>query len=313
MAEAVSIDEFLSARKHFVTPNGVLLKASRNISSWDKEAMSARFVMSAEVEDRDRDVVLQDGLKTEEFEKNPVAFFAHRSYEPPVGQWSDVVKLLTGRPKRLEGKLTLTKGDPMAERLALHFEAGSMRACSIGFLPKAVERREVPEDKRDSYYYPGYKILEAELVECSPCGVPSNPAALAKTAAGGDTFARELIEDILDNWARNPESGLLVPREEYEKAFKIAKKDGTSIVVKVPNVTQPVDPAPPSEPTAEAMGMFRSFLSMLSGDAGAAAIERKRQEDLAAAEAAEAADAAERAEMETECSALESRMAAKSI
>ena len=198
----------------------------------------------------------------------------------------------------------------MAERLALHFEAGSMRACSIGFLPKAVERRDVPEDKRDSYYYPGYKILEAELVECSPCGVPSNPAALAKAAAGGDTFARDLIEDILDNWARNPESGLLVPREEYEKAFKVAKKDGTAIVVKAPVAAAP---APPAEPTAEEMGMFRRFLSMFSGDAGAAAIERKRQEDLATAEAAEAAAAAERAELEAECSALESRMAAKSI
>ncbi len=70
----------------------------------------------------------------------------------------------------------------MADRLAIHFAAGSVRACSIGFMPTSIERREVPEDEQGGYFYPGYMIHSAELYECSPCTVPANPAALAKAA-----------------------------------------------------------------------------------------------------------------------------------
>ncbi len=290
----ISVDEFLTERKDYVKSGDVLMKASKAPASWNKDAGTARFTMSAEVEDRDRDIVMQDGISTDEFIKNPVALLAHNSWELPIGSWSDVAKNLTGRPKRMEGTLTLVKGDEMADRVAVHLGAGSLRACSIGFIPKAIERREVPEDRKDAgYYYPGYKILECELVECSPCAVPANPAALAKAAAGGDTMAREILESVLDTWAKHSETGLLIPRSEFEAAWKTANGDRTTIVT----------------PTTEEAGMFRRFLSFMAGDGGAAAIERKRQEDLALSETAET----ERKALEQEFTALEGRLAAKGI
>lgn len=235
----VSIDEYLGSRgyggvqrKHFARDDGLVLKALPAAmvekAKFDKEAGTIRFVMSAEIEDRDRDIVVQAGLDTAQFEKNPVAPWGHQARDMPVGQWSDITKTLTGRPKRTEGTLTLTKGEPQADRLALHLEAGSIRACSIGFMPKTIERREVPEDQRDGYFYPGYMIHEAELYECSPCSIPANPAALAKAAAEGDTLSREMIERVLDCW--DMKDGLIIPRKTFEDAHRDAGLAKTTII-----------------------------------------------------------------------------------
>lgn len=232
----VSIDEFLNERKDFVKSGDVLMKAaSKAPSSWNPDTRSVKFTMSAEVEDRDRDIVVQAGIETDEFMKNPIAPWAHRSRDFPIGTWSELAKI-TGRPKRTEGVLTVVPEgtDEIADQVARHLAAGSIRACSIGFIPKSVERREVPEDRRDSYFWPGYMIHECELVECSPCSIPSNPAALAKAAADGDVHAREMIEEILDNWAKDPTSGLLVPRSEFEAAYKVSAVEKTVVVVSKP-------------------------------------------------------------------------------
>jgi len=236
----VSLDEYLNSkayggvqRKHFAREDGVVLKALPAAmvekAKFDKSAGTIRFIMSAEVEDRDRDIVVQAGLDTSEFEKNPVAPWGHQARDMPVGQWSDITKTLTGRPKRTEGTLKLTKGEPQADRLALHLEAGSIRACSIGFMPKSIERREVPDEMKDDYFYPGYMIHEAELYECSPCSIPANPAALAKAAADGDALSREIIEQVLDCWDRK--DGLIVPRKAFENAHRQGAGDRKSFVL----------------------------------------------------------------------------------
>lgn len=231
--DLVSIDEFLNSRKGFVKSGDILMKAARQSpSSWNAESRTVRFVMSAEIEDRDKDIVHQAGLKLDEFLKNPIAFWAHMSRDFPVGKWSDLTQQLAGRPKRTEGVLNVVQegGEPLADRLAFHLDQGTIRACSIGFIPKLVKRREQAQEA-DEWKWPGYDILEADLVECSPCGVPANPAALAKAAAAGDVHAREMIEDVLDNWAKHPETGLLIPRSEFEAAAKAAGGDKLSVVV----------------------------------------------------------------------------------
>jgi hypothetical protein len=262
--QLVTIDEFLSSRKDFVKGGNVLMKAAKAPSTWNPEARTARFVMSSEVEDRDRDIVIQPGLDVTEFMKNPVAPFAHRSTDFPIGMWSDVEKNLTGRPKRTEGTLNLVPEgtDGVADRLAFHIGAGSIRACSIGFIPHAVERREVPDSRRDSAFFPGYRILEAELVECSPVAIPSNPAALAKSAAEGDVLAREIIEQVLDEWTRHPETGLIVPRAEFEAAHKQATGGRSSVVV--PPVTETEDTAD-SRASGEAVSLIRRALDYVMG------------------------------------------------
>ena len=47
------------------------------------------------------------------------------------------------------------------------------------------------------------------------------------------TAARELIEEVLDTWAKHPATGLLIPRSEYEAALKTINGDRTSFTVKI--------------------------------------------------------------------------------
>jgi hypothetical protein len=322
--QTVSVDEFMSARKDFAKGD-VVMKASKAPASWDPKARSARFVMSAEVEDRDRDIIIQAGLDLTEFMKNPVAPFAHRSTDFPIGVWTDIEKLLTARPKRHEGTLNLVPEgtDGVADRLAFHIAAGSIRACSVGFVPRTVERREVPEGA-NKIFSPGYRILEAELVECSPVSIPSNPAALAKSAAEGDVLAKEIIEQVLDEWVKHPETGLIMPKAEFEEAHKqmingrkwffyncdtgetstgpVATGERTSVVGSPPGTDASHD-SPPSE----ARSLLRRALDLLAGSgANQAEVERLAAEANAREADQEAAKiASEQAERQKTLAALD--------
>jgi hypothetical protein len=107
-------------------------------------------------------------------------------------------------------------------------EQGVLRACSIGFIPKTVNRRTL-ENGNPAY---SFEIIEAELIECSIVPVPAHPAALVKAAAGDQVLCRELIEDVLDNWAKTKD-GILVPRAEYERVYKAVKSGGERTTVTV--------------------------------------------------------------------------------
>jgi phage head maturation protease len=233
----VSVDEFLDSRKAFVRDDGSVVKAVRNggPKSWDPKARTVEFIMSAEVEDRDNDIIVQAGLNIERFiGENPVALPMHNHRALPIGKWGDVNKNLTGRPRRTEGKLHLMPEgvSQVADEIAAHFDFGSLRACSIGFLPSKVKRRDIDETRaNDPTYYPGWMIEESELLECSVVNIPANPAALAKHAAFGNTYAKEMLEEVLDNWAKHPETGLLIPRSEFEDAWHKATHSRRTIQV----------------------------------------------------------------------------------
>lgn len=223
-SKRVSVDEFLGTRKGFVTDDGILLKAAKAPSSFNAEQGTCRFVMSTDAPDRDRDVVSQSGIDLGPFLQNPIAPFGHHSADFPVGAWEDVQKNLTGRPKRTEGTLRLTAGDPVADRLKTHLAAGTIRACSIGFMPKEIERRE----RQEGEDWTGFFIASSELYECSPVAIPAQPQALAKAAEANGLLPREVIEEILDTWTM--EKGLLVPKSEYEAAHREAAPEKTTVV-----------------------------------------------------------------------------------
>lgn len=264
----ISVDEFLNKRKSAVDPKGRLHKGIVGTSekgaapiSYNDQEGTCRFTMSAEVEDRDKDIVYQAGLSLTEFLKNPVAPMSHNSRDFPTGTWEDVAQVLNGSPKRTEGTLRLTEGEPLADRLKIHLRAGSIRACSIGFMPKTVQRRVVPE-QADSYSWPGYEILEAELYECSPCVIPANPAALAKSADEHGVLPTEILAEVIETWTLV--SGLLVPRKEFELEFakhapgKTFSFQGTNFQVNEKGIAE-VAKAPP----APDMTLFQRIAKVL--------------------------------------------------
>lgn len=222
----ISLDEIISKRqfgaKSFNGGDG-LTKIYKSPASWNAEARSARFVMTAEVPDRYGDVVVAKGCDRKDFEKNPVVLWAHNSRAFPIGMWSDLVTI-NGSPKRIEGTANLSPPEtvPEADTVANLVAANMLRACSIGFIPKEWEAI----DKQDPWG--GYRFNEWELLECSICSVPANPAALVKGAGGDAGLALQAIELVLDEWARTPE-GLIVPRQRYEQAYKVQRGADVSI------------------------------------------------------------------------------------
>lgn len=232
MPKKISVDEIMSKRKDLQSGTASIIKAAKAPASWNKEKRTARFVMNSQAVDRYGDVVVTAGIDTAEFEKNPVALLFHSSRSWPVGTWSDLEKVLSGRPPRIEGTLNLLpSGGPVKEidECAWMIANGGIRACSIGFIPDWDDYELILDDEGQWTY--GVKFNRSILTECSVVSVPAAPAALVKDAANMG-MAREIIEDILDNYTKTPE-GLILPRSEYEAAHKEVSGNPTSVVVRV--------------------------------------------------------------------------------
>jgi HK97 family phage prohead protease/HK97 family phage major capsid protein len=128
------------------------------------------FVLSDETPDRLDDVILSDGWQLENFKRNPIALFNHRS-DFPIGKW----KNLRVEDKQLRGHLELApKGtSDRIDEIRKLIDAGILRAVSVGFKPIDSE----PINKKDPWG--GTRFMKSELVETSLVSVPANPNALA--------------------------------------------------------------------------------------------------------------------------------------
>lgn len=232
MPEKISIDEFLSKRKEFVTDGGALIKGAVMEKGFDAESRTGHFVVSTEEADRMRDVVSQDGLDITEFLKNPVALAFHR-HTSPIGVWENVEKKLSGRPKRTEADFkahpegTTAASDEVANLLSV----GGLKACSIGFAVREIDY--IRDDK--GVWNGGFFISASELLEVSICAVPANPSALLKAADGNTRLFAEALEYILDTYCEKTAGGIVV-RKDFETAYlamKAPKTTATPLQTKV--------------------------------------------------------------------------------
>jgi hypothetical protein len=230
----ISADEARAKRKDHVrdTPNGsAVLKAVKSGGSYDPEKRVGRFIMSSQSRDRYGDVVRTAGIEVERFEDNPVGLLFHNSRSWPVGSWSNLEKVLKSRPPRLEGDLTLlAAGGPREiDDTAWMLEHGGIRACSIGFIP---DWDAVEVEYGDDGQFMGLIFNKSELLECSVCAIPANPDALLKAADGDMQLAKEIIEDILDNFERTP-AGVLISKADFSARFEkvINEKAANTVVI----------------------------------------------------------------------------------
>lgn len=222
MPQKVSLDELLSKRQGHIkhTDRGdAIVKAVKAPASWDDENRSAKFIMTSESVDRYGDIVVQSGIQTDAFMKNPQGLLFHDSRSWPIGLWSDVTKVLAGRPKRTEGVLNfMEKGlDPDADRAATHVKAGTIRTVSIGFIP--LDWDYIEEELEGRNRITGFRFIASELLECSLVPIPAQPDALVKDAGGDNRLLRSLVEEVLDTYRETPD-GLIVPRQEYERVYE---------------------------------------------------------------------------------------------
>jgi len=126
------------------------------------------FILSDATPDRMGDVIEADGWDLNNFAKNPIALFNHRS-DFPIGRWTQL-RTANGQ---LRSHLQLApKGtSPRIDEIRALVDADILRAVSVGFLPKESE----PLTKSGS----GTRFKKSELVECSLVSIPANPNALA--------------------------------------------------------------------------------------------------------------------------------------
>lgn len=215
----VGVDELVHARKDISDDDGVLYKAHVSPRSWNDSERSAVFTVSAEVEDSYRDIVVQSGIDLKSrFESNPVALFGHRSWDMPIGSWSDL-RTVRSSPKRTEGKITFSEEgvDEMADRVARNVKAGTLKACSIGFMPKAAEKILDEEGK----WRGGFLFNEVELYEISVVSVPAVRQALIRGAGNlKEILSPETIEEFLEHLKANPALAKMIDKGLYEGVYR---------------------------------------------------------------------------------------------
>lgn len=216
--------------------------------------------MNAQTTDRYGDIVVTDGIQIDEFEKNPVGLLFHNARTWPVATWENLEKVLKGRPRRLEGDFVLLPpGGPVKEidETEWMLANGGIRACSIGFTPDWEEAEMILDE--DEKWTGGIRWVRTTLLECSICAVPASPQALVKAAGRDINLAKELLEDVLDNWVRTPE-GLLLSRAKFEKEYKIT-------VEKLVPPARPKDPNQLEMPVEPAEETIETFLAKaIKGD-----------------------------------------------
>lgn len=136
------------------------------------------IVVTTNAVDRERDRVFPNGLKLDNYMRNPVLLWGH-NYRDPGMVIGRAVNIRTS-PDRIvitpELREPATPNDPMHIIKAL-WESGLLRAASIGFLPTADPK---PNE------FGGYDFPEAELLEISLVPVPANQEALRLAAKALD-------------------------------------------------------------------------------------------------------------------------------
>ena len=163
----------------------------RALSDENKKNREAEFVISTEAPDTYGTVFKSDGWDLKRYEKNPVVFYAHRSYSdnPDMVIGTSEVRM---EEKQLIGVLRFESAEinPLAEKVWQKVQAGTLRMASIGANPKKGHwGDEKLGENRDLVYFD-----EQELLEWSIVPIGSNPEALLRESQTIDEI-RNLIKN----------------------------------------------------------------------------------------------------------------------
>ena len=145
-----------------------------------KAAEDGRMIASTPDVDRDKDRVMPNGAKLENFIKNPVLMYGHNYRDPwaLIGKVGDLQIDSSGLNFVPELREAANDSDPMTVIRAL-WDQKLLRAASIGFNPTKWMENEVG----------GRDFVEWELLEISIVPIPANQNALrlaAKAIGSGE-------------------------------------------------------------------------------------------------------------------------------
>jgi uncharacterized protein len=161
------------------------------IHSLSEKSRSITFTASTPAIDRYGDSISPDGFLLENFRRNPVFLFSHRSSDPPIGK---VTSISIERGKALVATVQFATKEvyPFAETCYQLHKNGFLQAVSVGFLPKESE----PIIDSSTGRQTGERFLKQELLEISSVQVPANAECLARAVHKGvvsESESREFV------------------------------------------------------------------------------------------------------------------------
>jgi HK97 family phage prohead protease len=189
--------EYLISQGHPVGKE-YLLKDYTAKTEIDEEERTVTAVISTDVVDRDKEVLIPKGVDFNSYEKNPVVLWAHSYSDPPIGR---ALWIKSGR-KGITAKLKFAVTEK-AEEVYQLFKGKFLKAFSVGFIPTKSHEPKPEDIKKRPEWAEAQRIIdEWELLEFSAVPVPANPEALtiavkSKEVDLSDDTIKELgIDDI---------------------------------------------------------------------------------------------------------------------
>lgn len=147
----------------------------------DLEAREVEFIASNEEVDRYGDIIRADGWSLDNFQKNPVLLFGHKSRELPIGKVSRIVR--EGTQLIARASFAPKEIYDFADTVFKMVKAGFINAVSVGFQPTKMPN-EI-KDPNTNAWTGGYEWVGQELLELSVVPVPALPSALAVARSFG--------------------------------------------------------------------------------------------------------------------------------
>ena len=193
---------------------GVMQKKEISIKAEDLGERRVLFTISAEVQDRDGDILRAEGVDLTNYEKNKVFLGFHNSRDFPLGKTEKVwvepkkVKAIVYFPTIEELSTDPAQASEKAKLVDFCFhcyKTGMLNAVSVGFIP--LEWTETKD---------GYDITKWELLEFSAVAVPANQDAIAEAVK---SFG--LDESVVKDFLTTEKSGKRISAATKEILGKI--------------------------------------------------------------------------------------------
>jgi HK97 family phage prohead protease len=185
-------------------------------------------VASTEDEDRDKDIIRQDGWDLKNFKKNPMIPWSHNYWGIPIGKslktWVDK------ESKKLMFKPQFDVDDDDSIKIFNKYKNGFLKSFSVGFRGLKYEYRD-----EEDLWWGGVEFLEQELLEISGVTIPANPNATVSVNGVNDAD-RNLMQLGYVPYFAKTDGGLFYPVRqqlaEYHtpKVKEIADVEGVQSV-----------------------------------------------------------------------------------
>jgi phage head maturation protease len=144
-------------------------------------------IISTEAVDRDKEVLLMDGMIANNFQGNPVVYLNHKHDNFPVGKclWIKASTSPAGKPC-LIAKTYITDKTQEGQDCFKLFQDGILNCFSVGFLPKTVSKPTREEITQHPEWEKAERVIRSwELLEYSVAGIPANPECMSLCVSKG--------------------------------------------------------------------------------------------------------------------------------